>query len=189
MKRTLLMEIGVVAEVTGSELSESAIKMIERELKKFPEDQAFKALDKTARKTRGRLTLAEILSNIDDGRPTADEAWSYVPKTEQETIVWNQEISEAWSCCHDLIYGDKVAARMAFKAAYDRIVDRNRSEGIIPVWEASLGFDPTGREQPIRKAIEQGRLDYRMARHLLPPEQFEAICAEKGQPSRIEYGG
>jgi len=47
---------------------------------------------------------------------------------------------------------------MAFKSAYDRIVDANRNAGIKIKWVPSLGHDKRGREACILEAVRLGRL-------------------------------
>ena len=186
----LLKAIAVVAEVTGTELSKGALILIEKELKRYPGEVAMAALGRTARECTGRLSLAQILSRIDDGRPGADEAWTMVPMDEDTTTVWNNEICEAWDCCRDLICsGDTIAARMAFKSAYERIAQRNKNDGMAPGWTVSLGFDKNGRAEPIRKAVQLGRLPATVANNLLPPGHDRDEILQIKAPERAKLIG
>lgn len=89
-------------------------------------------------------------------RLSADEAWMLIPKDESETVVWTDEIAQAASIASG--EHDRVAARMAFKASYDRIVEQNKIRGIRPKWVISYGWDKTSTEQAIHDAINLGRI-------------------------------
>jgi hypothetical protein len=107
---------------------------------------------------------AHILAILDvlqpDGRPSADEAWAMIPKDEAKSVVWTDEMAEAMGIAQPLInQGDNIAARMAFKSAYERIVESNRASGIKPKWLASLGQDKAGRDPVLEEAVRLGRLD------------------------------
>lgn len=127
------------------------------------------ALDAHLRDTkRGRFfpAPADLIEKIegqasDDGRPGAEEAWAIAIKAsdELETVIWTDEICEAWGICRDVWNsGDQIGARMAFKEAYDRIVLVARRERKMVRWTASMGFDKEKRAIAMTKAAEQGRL-------------------------------
>lgn len=121
------------------------------------------ALDKHVKGPEGQFMPlpAHIIGMMkkSDGRPTADEAWAIVPKSEGPSVVWNDEIAEAAGIAMDLLdEGDQVAARMAFKAAYERIVERNRAEGLPVKWWLSRGHDRQDDERAVREAMDKGRL-------------------------------
>lgn len=166
----LLAAIAVATEATGTEMSKTAILFVEQELSLFPLNIALSALRRACRECgRGRFCLKEVLDRIDDGRPTADEAWALVPMDEDKTVVWNDEICEAWSTARGLIKeGDHIAARMAFKEAYKRVVTKAKEQGKAPHWWASLGHDPHGRAPAIQEAVELGRLPAPEYREYLP---------------------
>jgi hypothetical protein len=64
--------------------------------------------------------------------------------------------------------GDRVGARMAFKAAYERLVVERRQQGQAPGWRLSLGWDPTQRIEAAQRAGAAGWLPANAVRHLLP---------------------
>ena len=116
---------------------------------------------------------ADILEILDkafpDGRPGPDEAWSMVPRDEATSAVLNDEIGEAMQAARPLLNeGDQIAARMAFKEAYTRIVDRNKLAGLKPKWFPSLGHDPEGREHVLNDAVAKGLLSSDQVAGLLP---------------------
>lgn len=125
---------------------------------------------------RGRFvpTPADLKAQIDlamqnDGRPTADEAWSIAIKLDDEraTVVSNNEIAQAWGIACEIM-PDRVGARMAFRSAYERLVSESRAQGCPVSWFASIGFDIQGREGPLMEAVRKGLLIESNVRALLP---------------------
>jgi hypothetical protein len=73
---------------------------------------------------------------------SADEAWSRVPKLESEPGLLNQVTSAALAAASqflDMPRPDHVAARMAFKAAYERLVEREKLANQPPRYWVSPG--------------------------------------------------
>lgn len=166
----VLKAIAVTAELTGTDISESSAKVFAMDLAEHPKAAVMAALTRCRRELRGRLTLADVLSRIAemDGRPSSDEAWAMCPLDEAATVVWTDEMAQAWGIALPILDADKVAARMAFKRAYEKAVDEARQENRPVVWRASLGHDKAGREPVIRQAVELGRLSVERAAQLLP---------------------
>jgi hypothetical protein len=106
-----------------------------------------------------------------DDRPDANEAWaiSLRSRDERDTVVWTQECAEAFAIASSVLEGgDEVGARMAFKAAYERLVEASRAAARPVQWIKSIGHDPTLREAPITEAVRAGRLQLADARTVLP---------------------
>jgi hypothetical protein len=161
--------VAVTAELTGTDLSEVAVKVMLDDLARYPEHQVLGALSRCRRELKGRLTIADVISRLDDGRPGVEEAWAMVPKSESETVVWTEEMAQAMAPAHSLLErGDEVGARMAFKETYQNLCRQSRDRGIPVSWSASLGWDAGGREPAILAAIEAGRLTSNQARIFLP---------------------
>lgn len=180
--RDLLHALAVTAEVCGTEFSEPAAKAIVSRLSSYRLESVLKALDKCQTEVTGRLSLAAIIGRIDDGRPSADEAWStaILAGDEASTVVWTTETAKAyWAAAALLDQGDKVGARMAFRDVYEREVSNARQAGTVAKWEATLGADPYQREQAIQQAAELNRLGREHANTLLPyignPETFTEV--------------
>lgn len=130
------------------------------------------------------ITPADIANLIaaanPDGRPGADEAWAMLPyQDESASVVMTVEMSEAFGIAQEV--DDKNGARMAFRDAYNRIVERNKRAGIPPKWFASLGYDANGREIVLSEAVRLGRISQVYAAGLLPPpvnpERSTAVLA------------
>ncbi|HIC7209387.1 hypothetical protein [Burkholderia stabilis] len=121
-----------------------------------------------------------------DGRPDANEAWAIALRSrdERDTVVWTQECAEAFAVATPVLEGgDEVGARMAFKAAYERLVERNRADGTPVQWRTSLGHDPDLREAVVTEAVRSGRLALSHAQTIVPAlaapaESFDAKVAE-----------
>lgn len=96
-----------------------------------------------------------------DGRPDANEAWAIALRSrdERDTVVWTQECAQAFAIASAVLDGgDEVGARMAFKAAYERLIEAARARGAKAEWVKSLGHDPYLREQVLTDAVRAGRL-------------------------------
>jgi hypothetical protein len=176
-KTALSEAIAVTAELTGTDLSENAALAILGALKAYPEYQVLGALNKCMKELRGRMTLADIICRLDDGRPGAEEAWAMLPRNEYVSVVWTDEMRQSMSVVHDLIDEDKVAARMAFKETYMALCSKARDEGTPVNWSVSLGYDKNGRETAIKKALELGRLSVSQAKIFIPDLSDDEIAA------------
>ena len=74
---------------------------------------------------------------------------------------------------------DKIGARMAFKAAYDRLVAQNREMRLPAQWSASLGWDVERRRYALENAVQAGRLLPSQAQGLLPPPPADPNAVQK----------
>ena len=172
----LIKAVAVTAELCGRTFSPEAAAVFVGDLAAYPERAVIAALGKCRREVRGMLTIAEVVSRLDDGRPGAEEAWSLMPFDEAQSVVWSDEMSRAFGVCGPLLaVGDRVAARMAFKETYTRLVSEAREGGVPVKWSPSLGHDPRGREAALLAAVDRGQITLEHARELAP-----ALPAPKG---------
>ena len=166
-----------IADYYNKTLQPATIQLYWNALSKL-EFPAVKALlNAHIQTSRYMPTIAEILdaARSMDGRPDAEAAWATVARSlndEGVTIVWTAEMAEAFGVALGL-QNDRIAARMAFKETYERLVQAARAAGRPANWSASLGHDAAGREGPIVAAVKQGLLT-RDALYLIPV---------KGEPS------
>jgi hypothetical protein len=117
----------------------------------------------------GQFCVEAIISRLDDGRPGPEEAWAMLPHDEYKTVVWTEEMSGAWGVAYPLLNeGETVAARMAFKESYNRLVTEAREKRVPAKWTASLGHDKAGREVVLLEAMQKGRLTANQVQGLLP---------------------
>lgn len=150
-----------------------------RALQRYDISQVRVGLDAHVRDPkRGRFVptpadvIAQILVASPDGRPEPDEAWAIAVRAEDETstLVWFDELAQAWAIAQPLFYRDKVGARLAFLDAYERLVADARAAGRPVNWTASLGTDATRRD------ISPADADRLPA---LPAPQREALAAPR----------
>lgn len=175
----LLKAIAVTAELTGTELSEDAARVMSEDLSDYPLEQVMKALTRCRRELKSRMTIADVVSRIDDGRPGTEEAWAMIPKDESGSVVWTDEMAEAYGIAVPLLNeGQTIQARMAFVEAYRDRCEKARFEKIPVKWTPSLGFDKQGREHVLNRAVELGRITHQHAISLLPP-------ADEGQNIKL----
>lgn len=194
MNPKIIQAIAVTAELTGTELSEAAIRLMESDLSDYPADAVLRALDRCRKELKGRMTLAAVIERIEDrdGRPGAEEAWALALGAcdESATVVWNDEIAQAYATAAPLLDArDKVGARMAFKEAYERITRSNRENGMTPRWYPSLGSDPGQREAVLSLAVERGSLPSGAAQALIPHGVSVVATALIGGQTRALLSG
>lgn len=162
----ILEALAVTAEITGTQLSPGAARVFANDLARYPERQILEALQRCRREVRGRLTVADVLGRLDDGRPNADEAYALLPHGEAETVVWTEEMTSAWAIACEA--EDRVARRMAFLSCYRQAVQRARDAAKPIKWSISIGTDPTQRLQAMEEAVRLGRISHEYAQALLP---------------------
>lgn len=172
-KEVLLKSIVATAEVMGGEIKPAAAVLMIDDLAAYPLESCLSALKRCRQEVAGRLTLAPIVERLSgaDGRPTANEAWALALRSmdEAETVVLNDEISAALNFARDIFNaGDEIAARLAFRDSYERIVKEARESGSPVKWWPSLGHDVSRRTAAIERAIIAG---------LLPASQLDALPA------------
>lgn len=165
----------------------------------WPMDVIRKAMSAHARIPSTGRTLpipADIVAQIKamterDDRPGKDEAWAAClsARDEAETVVWSDEMRDAWAASQTLVYaGDMVGARMAFLDAYQRLVSASRSTGKPAKWSTSLGTDPERRAIAISAAVEAGKLPASELSALPPPRVagLLELASAKGCPDGVK---
>lgn len=190
----LVQQIVGTAELLGQEIKPTAAAMLAEDLAGYPRDVLAKAMQRVRTEHTGRLTPKAILDRIDEamGRPGANEAWAMALTAldERNTVVWTGEMSDAWAVARDLAaQNDLVGARMAFIAAYERLVRTARDERRLPEVSVSIGWDGELRAQAVEKAVQLGYLSAERAAEHLPAIGFTpafnpvALLAGKVEPT------
>jgi hypothetical protein len=165
----LLEAVAVTAELCGRVFSEAAARVFVSDLSAYPESQVLGALSRCRKECRGMLTVADVVSRLDDGRPGVEEAWAMLPKNEADSAVWTAETSQAFGVAVGLLdRGDAIAARMAFKESYTRLVQQARDAGKPVQWQVTLGHSESGREAVLLEAAAKGRITLERAREFVP---------------------
>lgn len=178
----LIQAVAVTAELCGRVFSPEAARVFVSDLEGFDETAIMAALRRCRREVRGVLTVQDVVSRIDDGRPGAEEAWAMLPKDEAVSAVWTEEMRAGAAAASPLLaVGDKVGARMAFKEVYGAAVASARDNRVAPQWSATLGHDANGRAAALSQAVSMGRISLENARlyvpHLNAPEPARALPA------------
>lgn len=175
------------AEVLGQEMRPSAGMLIADDLSGYPFGEIRRALARCRAELHGKLTLASIIERLPSANAhlLPNEAWARALHStdEQETVVWTPEIARAFGVAKPVLDGgDKVGARMAFLAAYEREVEAAKTEGRPPEWQVSLGHDQQRREIVLTDAVNAGKLPAPKVAHLLPPP--DKPLTEEGKRQR-----
>jgi hypothetical protein len=170
----VIKTIALACEVTDTHWTRPAQLLVLEQLSHRPVKQVLAALGVCANECRFKLTLADIVQRIDDGRPGAEEAWGLFPKSEQDAGVVTEEMSVAWGAAAPLFESDEVAARMAFREVYEREVRAARAAGVAPVWSLSPGFNRAATESLALEAVKLGRLRPRDVEPYVLPENRPA---------------
>ncbi len=184
----LLEQLMGTAELLGQQISPASAAMLADDLSTYPREVLARALSRVRTEHSGRLTPKAILDRIDEalGRPAANEAWAIAMQAldERATVVWTGEMSDAWLAAKPIADGgDMVGARMAFIAAYERLVRAAREARSMPVVHVSIGWDATARDAALEKAVQLGYLtDERANEHrvALPAPVFNPVALLTG---------
>lgn len=172
----LLESLAVLAELTGTDWSKPAIRVIEQELSAYPEQDVLSAIRRCQVELRHRVTLADILDRIPSQHLGVEEAWSQIVKVmgdEQVSICWTDEMRKAYGAAAPLA-DDLVAARMAFKEVYTKLLSEARVKRSLPSWSVSLGYDKTLRDDCVREAAQKNLISQAWAAKFLthdPPTE------------------
>jgi len=101
-----------------------------------------------------------------DGRPTADEAWAMLPKSEQETVVMTSDALWAWS------HGK---GKPNFVKRYHTAVNSAHLNNEPVRWCLSLGLDYGGRQRAVNEAVKLGRITREYALRIDGSLVFEEV--------------
>lgn len=189
----VLRMLAATAEMMGGELKPGTALIMLGDLSSHSFEAVMMALTRCRQEHSGRLTLKMIMDLLAPagGWLTANEAWSLAlpAADERNTVVWTSEASKAWSVALPLLeVGDKVGARMAFIAAYERHVSTAKSEGKQPVHEVSAGWDAAGRDLAIQQAQIAGLLPPPAPVSALPPPTKEQQAALVDNRAKVQAG-
>jgi hypothetical protein len=189
----LLTTLGATAEVMGTQLQPAALMLMAEDLSEFSVSDSLAAIKRCRRELTGRLTLAAIIERIQsaDGMPGPEEAWALMSRPESDTVIITEQMGEAMQSARPLLTdGDHIAARMAFKDSYTRIVREARERKIKPKWFVSMGMDKDGRAQPIAEAVRTGKLELNASIALLGPDakaEVLQLTGNNNHPFLLEH--
>ena len=111
------------------------------------------------------------------------EAWAIAEKSigfdgQELTVIWTEQMAQAFSRCEELIKtGDKyqrAEAKKIFCDAYDRLVSQAKDQGLKPVYVTSLGTDKDQAIAAIKQAEVAGFLTTEQTALQLEHKQTQA---------------
>ena len=166
---SMIKELVATAELLGQEMTPTAAVLMADDLASYPVGVLASALRRVRIEHTGRLSPKVIIDRIEEalGRPAANEAWAIASKAldERETIVWTEEMSQAWFVARPIAAaGDMIGARMSFISTYERLVREARDARRLPVAVVSLGSDGAARAPALEHAVKLGYLTAEKAR-------------------------
>lgn len=165
----LAAAISLTAEVCGQALSPAAAEILAGDLGDFNESVIMAALARCRMELQGPMKVSDILARIADGRPDMDEAWAMIPPSEHASVVWTDEMAQAWGAVLPLLNaGDVSGARAAFRETYAKAVLEARIRREPAHWTPSLGSDVADRERALLDALRKRRLSIKHVKQLLP---------------------
>lgn len=162
----------------GRERSDTVMALWWKLLQPYPADQVEEALANHMRTSRFAPVPADIIGRLQakDGRPTGEEAWAMIPRSEYDSVFWTEEMAGAFGIASALLeHGDQVAARKAFLDRYESLVAAARAKGEPMKVTPSFGFDVAGRQAAVQRAIDCGLLPQAKA-HLYIEHKGEALA-------------
>lgn len=156
-----------MAQIYDRRIDKAAALIFLDDLEGYSDQEILAALARCRKEMRTFPTVADVIARIDDGHPGVEEAWALVPKSEMESACWTPEIREAYFRGAHALMSDPIAARMAFKETYTKILAESKARKKRATWELSLGQDVQGRKAIAVKAIDRGLLPASDVQHLL----------------------
>jgi len=144
----------------GKVLTPRAMESIFYDLEDYSFDVVLASIKIHRKAAKFAPTVFDIVEIIKDRTGAKhigiEEAWSIAEASFDEnlTVVWTNEIAEARGHVSGLYENDKVAARMAFKDAYGRII-KTANE---PRWFVTEGHDHSLRADAVKAAVLLKRL-------------------------------
>lgn len=175
-KERIVDSIEMTAEISGNPFKPQVIALMVEDLAEWEFNDIQVALNACRREVKGRLSLKDIIDRLPkkgDELPTADELWGQILEyltDENKTFVLPEMAFIALESTHGGIYklamsGDKTGARMAFKAAYERL-----SQGYNGKvnYKVRLGLDKENQAAAVKTAYLENKITKQMALAFFP---------------------
>ena len=181
MKTEIAKAIALLtAEYDLPAFSPDRIAMWMNALSCFPRGSVTKSAENYMRTNKFKPQLADIvqgcMTQVPNAWLSADEAWALMPKSEMDSCMLTDETAQAMAAASPLLEaGDRVAARMAFRGAYERLIETAKVEGRQPVFFPSLGNDVPGRAAMLGAAVKAGQYQLEAALNIAPEFAREIV--------------
>lgn len=156
-RKWLTQELGATIELSGREIGPAALALLVADLAHIPKQHLRAALTRIRAEHKGPILSGTVLQYVEHamGRMLPNEAYALAlaAQDERATVVWTDEIAEAWRVAHPLVLaGDRFGARTAFLEAYGRITGEARVARRMPELQVSLGHDAEARVRALQDA-------------------------------------
>jgi hypothetical protein len=170
----------LTAEYDLPAFSDERIEMWMEALRHFPTGSVMASTRNYIRTNRFKPQMADIVagcaSQLDGNWLGADEAWALMPKSEIDSAMLTDEMAQAMAAASPLLeMGDKVAARMAFRDTYNRLIDRAKLEGRCPTYFPSFGTDEAGKVAMLANAVNAKQISLDRATLALPEHASSVV--------------
>ncbi len=181
MKTEIAKAIALLtAEYDLPAFSPDRIAMWMNALSGFPRGSVTRSAENYMRTNKFKPQLADIVqgctAQLANPWLSADEAWALMPKSEMDSCMLTDETAQAMAAASPLLAaGDRIAARMAFRAAYERLVEQAKIEGRQPCFFPSLGGDVPGRAHMLGAAVKAGQYQLEAAINIAPEFATEIV--------------
>lgn len=155
----LIEALGVTYAAIGQEITDAGLEIVAGDLKDYALEDVLRSLSRCRKELR-RISLKDILDRLPNQHLGPEEAWALIAPSlgnERLTLCWTDPIRLAAAVAFNL-ESDPIAARMAFKEAYQREVAEARERGEAPQWSISPGHDGASRASVIAYNVKLGRL-------------------------------
>lgn len=166
--------IRLLLGLTGKSPDDALTQAWWHALEDLPISAVLAGLDQCLRTETGRPVPGKIRQIIDGQLESlwlsADCAWSQALVSQDEfmTVVWTEEAATAFADAKPLLdSGDKIGARMAFKATYERMVRNAVARRNLPKAKISFGWSKAHRKEALERAVSEGLLERERATYLL----------------------
>lgn len=184
--RTAGAQLRDFVQMRGGKWDASMFDALAREVAPLSEAEFYAALQRC----KAELRFPPLPVDITDRCPSlavqsADEAWTAIgSSSERDTVVCTDLTLSAWG--EVASEPDPTARRMAFRKAYERMASAYKTAGRRPSVTVSLGTDPHGRTEPIKRAVQSGLLPVAEGRRLLglpePADGNQKLLPEPPKP-------
>lgn len=174
-KYSLVKKINATLSVYDKFAEPDALKFWVDALSAYPIEEIETALSVHGRTSKFPPKPADIIEIINRKYAglwkTADEAWAVARQLGDQrlSLVITDVIMEAMDGLYGLLEDDPIAARMAFKSAYERIMQAGKISGRVPQIHFSPGFDATQRLEAANEACWVGIDQQKVSAYLEAP--------------------
>jgi hypothetical protein len=156
------------------------VEMWWRALGTYPDGAILRSAERHLTTCKFKPQLADLVegcrAQVDNQWLGPDEAWALMPKSELDSALLTSEMAEAMGVATPLLeMGDRVAARMAFRDAYMRLVEKAKIENRSPSYFPSWGTDKVQHAPLVANAVKRGQLTVDRAVEFLPEHATQVV--------------